>query len=888
MEISRLAELFTKNNLALIFYQITKAWGLWIEVYSSMVLKRLVTEPASFFSQFAEKPFEINIFRPVIQTEFLMQTNKQLELAYNFIRFTGQNVFLTGKAGTGKTTFLKNLKEHSPKRMIVVAPTGVAAINAGGVTIHSFFQLSFGPQVGNESEKNRQMRFTKQKISIIRSLDLLVIDEISMVRADVLDAIDRVMRRFKDKRKAFGGAQLLMIGDLQQLAPIVKREEWALLKSEYDTAYFFSSKALRETPYVSIELTQVFRQQDDRFISILNRVRDNVLDEATRNELNSRNRPDFKPGDEEGYITLCTHNAQAHRINNSKLKKLPADEKKFTARVEGNFPEYAFPTEYELHLKVGAQVMFVKNDPDPEKRFFNGKIGQITAFDGATIYVQCPGDEDEIEVSSLLWENIKYSIDKKTAEITEQVEGSFSQIPLKLAWAITIHKSQGLTFERAIIDAESSFAHGQVYVALSRCKTLEGMVLKTPIQKTSIITDETVDGFIHRVEENQPGEKELNEAKLAFQHELLSEMFRFNRMVYLVNATGKIMDENPGSFTDVFVQQFRAMRDGLKNELAEVGDKFQQQINRYLKKEPDADKNTELQQRLKKAAAYFCEKTTTILLEPLEQADWDIDNQAVKKQIHQRLAEIAEEAKTKQAAFEICREEFSVSEIMDARAKALVNTGTSKSKKKKARELESYTAIPHPELYNLLRSWRYGKSQELNQPAYMIFSQRSLVELVTYLPLRLAELKLINGLGKRKIDRFGEDIIDLIRAYCEENKINRAEIPLKENPKKEKKPKTDTKKVSFELFNAGKTVAEIAKERGLVETTISSHLAHFVKTGELDVLQFVTEDKLKKMVEYFKGSGDRNLGAAHGALGPDVSYGDLRMGLSYLESLEKN
>lgn len=817
-----------------------------------------------------------------------MQTNKQLELAYNFIQFTGKNIFLTGKAGTGKTTFLKNLKERSPKRMIVVAPTGVAAINAGGVTIHSFFQLSFGPQVDSESEKNRQMRFTKQKISIIRSLDLLVIDEISMVRADVLDAIDRVMRRFKDKSKAFGGAQLLMIGDLQQLAPIVKREEWALLKNEYDTAYFFSSKALRETPYVSIELTQVFRQQDDKFIAILNKIRENVLDEATRKELNSRYDPRFTPGEDEGYITLCTHNAQAHRINNSKLHQLPSEEKVFKARVEGNFPEYAFPTEFELHLKVGAQVMFVKNDPDPEKRFFNGKIGQITAFDESTIYVQCPGDEDEIEVSSLLWENIKYSIDKKTAEITEEVEGSFSQIPLKLAWAITIHKSQGLTFDRAIIDAASSFAHGQVYVALSRCKTLEGMVLKTPIQETSIITDETVDGFIHKVEENQPGEKELNEAKLAFQRELLTEMFRFNRMVYLVNSTGKIMDENPGSFTEVFVQQFRSMRDGIKNELAEVGDKFQQQIKRYLKNQPDVRKNTELQQRLKKAAAYFYGKTNAILLKPLEQADWDIDNRALKKQIHQRLGDIAEEAKTKQAAFEICSEEFSVSGIMDARAKALVNTGGSKSKKKKARELESYSTIPHPELYNLLRSWRYEKSQELNQPAYMIFSQKSLVELVTYLPLSLAELKLINGLGKRKIDRFGEDIIDLIGEYCEENEVNRSKIPLKENPKKEKKPKVDTKKVSFELFNAGKTLEEIAKERGLVETTISSHLAHFVKTGELDVLQFVTEEKLKKMVEFFKGTRDRNLGQAREALGPDFSYGDLRMGLSYLESLEKN
>ena len=489
-----------------------------------------------------------------------MQTNKQLELAFNFVQYTGQNIFLTGKAGTGKTTFLKSLKERSPKRMIVVAPTGVAAINAGGVTIHSFFQLSFAPQIGLENEQTRQMRFSKEKINIIRSLDLLVIDEISMVRADILDAIDKVMRRFKNGRKPFGGAQLLMIGDLQQLSPVVKRDEWDLLKTHYETAYFFSSKALKEIPYVSIELTHVFRQQDDKFISILNKVRDNILDKKAQDELNQRYDPGFIPGDEDGYITLCTHNIQAHRMNDSKLKELPSKERIFTAHVEGNFPEYSFPTDYELRLKIGAQVMFVKNDPDPEKRFFNGKIGQVTSIEDDVVFVQCPGEEEEIEVTSLLWENVKYTIDKETSEIKEELEGSFSQIPLKLAWAITIHKSQGLTFERAIIDAEASFAHGQVYVALSRCKTLEGLVLKTPIRGHSIISDETVGGFIQQVEENQPGETELNNAKLAFQREQLVELFRFYRMSYLINSITKTIEENRGSFTGLLIGHFQKMK----------------------------------------------------------------------------------------------------------------------------------------------------------------------------------------------------------------------------------------------------------------------------------------------------------------------------------------
>lgn len=354
-----------------------------------------------------------------------METNKQLDLAFNFVQYTGQNIFLTGKAGTGKTTFLKRLKEKSPKRMIVVAPTGVAAINAGGVTIHSFFQLSFGPQIGIENDFNNQNRYSKEKINIIRSLNLLVIDEISMVRADLLDAIDKVLRRFRNRNKPFGGVQMLMIGDLQQLSPIVKNDEWSLLKNEYDTVYFFSSKTLRQTSYVSIVLTHVFRQQDNQFISILNKVRDNKLDQKALDALNSRHLPNFKPRVDEGFITLCTHNVQAHRINETRLLQLKSKTQVFKATIEGNFPEYSYPTDYELKLKVDAQVMFVKNDPDPQKLFYNGKIGKITKIEKEIIYVLCPNEEDEIAVMPLQWDNIKYSIDTETAEIKETVEGSF-------------------------------------------------------------------------------------------------------------------------------------------------------------------------------------------------------------------------------------------------------------------------------------------------------------------------------------------------------------------------------------------------------------------------------------------------------------------------------
>jgi len=814
-----------------------------------------------------------------------MQTNNQLELAFNFVQYTGQNIFLTGKAGTGKTTFLKGLKDKSPKRMIVVAPTGVAAINAGGVTIHSFFQLSFAPQIGIEREQTGQMRFNREKINIIRSLDLLVIDEISMVRADILDAIDRVLRRFKNRNKPFGGAQVLMIGDLQQLAPVIKNEEWGLLKREYETVYFFSSKVLRETSFVSIELTHVFRQQDDLFISILNKVRDNKLDQEAVTILNKRHLPHFQPTDEEGYITLCTHNVQADRINDSKLRLISAKTQVFSAKVNGKFPDYSYPTDFELKLKVGAQVMFVKNDPSPEKLFYNGKIGKITDIDDDTVFVSCPGEEDEIEVSQLVWENIKYSIDETTAEINEEVEGSFSQIPLKLAWAITIHKSQGLTFEHAIIDAEASFAHGQVYVALSRCKTLEGMVLSTPISNRSIINDGTVSGFIQKVEENQPGEKELINAKLAYQHEMLIELFRFNLISYLVNSLNKLMQENTSAVPEILIEHFQKMQSLVSLELTEVAEKFQNQINQLIAVQPEVEQNNRLQERISKASGYFAEKVKTIVIDGLAKADLEVDNKTLRKQINNTASRLLEDAETKLAGFEVCKNGFNLKMLLDARAKAIIDTGKPSSKKPKAKEVLSPDNIPNPLLYSLLRSLRFEKATELGIPVYMVFSQKALIELVNYLPTDSYSLKLINGMGEKKIEQFGAEIIQIIQHYCNENNIEKGEIPLKEIPSKKKEPKPDTKNVSYELFKSGKTVGEIAKERGLTPNTIESHLAHYVGLGELDVKQFLYDEKLEKIVAYFKNTNNRSFGEAKLFFGDEVSYGEMRMALSYLESL---
>ena len=456
-----------------------------------------------------------------------MEENTELKLAWEFVEHTEQSIFLTGKAGTGKTTFLKMVKKHSGERLIVVAPTGVAAINAGGVTIHSFFQLPLSPFVPNATVRERY-NFGKEKRKIIRTLDMLIIDEISMVRSDLLDAIDAVLRRYRQHDRPFGGVQLLMIGDLQQLTPVVTPADEALLRPYYDTPYFFGSHTLQQTPYVTIQLQKVYRQQDETFLNILNHLRDNTLSPTDLQVLNNRYQPHFQPRQEEGYIRLTTHNNKADNYNDMRLEQLTAKAYHYMASIKGTFPEYSYPTSESLVFKVGAQVMFIKNDSSAEHLFYNGKIGHIIYLDDSHIEVLCPGDEHSIVVEKQTWENTTYKINEATKEIEPTVQGTFSQYPLRLAWAITIHKSQGLTFERAIIDAGSSFASGQVYVALSRCKTLEGLVLASPITAEAIINDQGVADYINRQdEEARKSIEQLPRLKDDYERFQLIELFQF-------------------------------------------------------------------------------------------------------------------------------------------------------------------------------------------------------------------------------------------------------------------------------------------------------------------------------------------------------------------------
>ncbi|MCG8564172.1 MAG: AAA family ATPase, partial [Desulfobacterales bacterium] len=486
--------------------------------------------------------------------EMRSSENRELALAEDFVRHTGAHVFLTGKAGTGKTTFLRNLEKTAAKRMIITAPTGVAAINAGGVTLHSFFQLPFGPFVpGGENYQRmarRMFRFSKEKKKIIKSLDLLVIDEISMVRADLLDAVDEVLRRHRRNDQPFGGVQLLMIGDLHQLSPVAKPQEWELLAPHYDSVYFFSSLALAKTQWVPIELKQIYRQSDPAFIEVLNQVRESRLDENALALLNGRCKPDFKPREGEGYITLTTHNRSADRVNGERLDGLDAPPAYFDAGITGDFPDQVQPAPARLCLKKGAQVMFLRNDPSPEKRYYNGKIGVVShVSDSDTspngeVWVDCPDQDTPIKVQAMEWENIQYKVDPETREIRQDVLGKFKQFPLKPAWAVTIHKSQGLTFDRAVIDAEAAFAHGQVYVALRRCKTLEGMVLLSPIPAQGMGTDPAVMDFDRAAQAQDVGSERLLRARHEFQQGLIQECFDFGLLGGRLSYLFRIVDQN--------------------------------------------------------------------------------------------------------------------------------------------------------------------------------------------------------------------------------------------------------------------------------------------------------------------------------------------------------
>ena len=800
--------------------------------------------------------------------------NEKLNLAHDFVLHTNRNVFLTGKAGTGKTTFLHQVKQLSAKRLAVVAPTGVAAINAGGVTIHSLFQLPFGPLVPGAVQREGR-KFNRDKIKLLRTLDLLVIDEISMVRADVLDGIDDVLRRYRGNGQPFGGVQLLLIGDMQQLPPVIRDEDWTLLRPHYDTGYFFGSRALRQTPYVSIELTHIYRQSDARFIRLLNAIREKTITREQLADLNQRHIPNFSPADDEGYITLSTHNTTAQDINSQKLKALTSKLHTFTASIENEFPANIYPTEAELSLKVGAQVMFIKNDISREKLYYNGKIGRVTAINDDGIYVKSQPDGELILVDRVSWENIRYTLDPATKEIKGEVIGTFTQFPLKLAWAITIHKSQGLTFEKAIIDASAAFAHGQVYVALSRCKTLDGLVLRTPIPSHSIKSEQTLEDFHEQVQLQIPTEQHLTDAKRTNQELLVQELFSFEQAHSFVYRCRRLVNEHAGSLPDELPPLLAQLADLLSTKARDVSRRFVQQLPTYFGNDHLPETNEPLQERIRKAGAYFQTLLGDELLPLLYRFPIDCDNKQVREAVLETLDELEKELFSKLRAFESVREGFGALAYLQARNRAELDFQPNR------RKIEPATTDDGPakgSLYSALMKWRNDMAGENDTSAYMILPQKTVVELARLRPTTTDELLAIKGFGKTKVKQIGSELVQIIQEYTTRSAPSaRAGISTKAPAEaKQKPPKIDTAAVTLALFQAGKSIEEIATERGFAVSTIEGHLARCILAGNLVVEAVLPADKIATIRTYLDANPTSGSAEVVASLGGAVTYADVR------------
>lgn len=705
--------------------------------------------------------------------EAALQINRELNLARRIVEETGTNLFLTGKAGTGKTTFLRHLSESTRKKMVILAPTGVAAINAGGMTLHSFFQLPFAPFVpgkGFIGEDKRFYRMSKEKRRLIAALDLIVIDEISMVRPDLLDGIDDMLRRMRGSNAPFGGIQLLLIGDIRQLAPVVRENEHRILRDIYPSNYFFDSIALKKSGFVTVELRTIYRQQDPRFINLLNAVRDG---KAGREELNILNRLCINPSDtdEDNTIRLTTHNSIADRINSLRLAVLPGYAETYNAIVQGKFPEYSYPADFTLTLKEGARVMFIKNDSGSERKFYNGMIGTVIELGEQTVTV-APDENPQspIEVGYVEWENNGYEIDEETKNVVQTIEGTFSQIPLRLAWAITIHKSQGLTFDRAIIDASKSFAPGQLYVALSRCRSLEGMRLESRLTPESVIIDTTVNNFIEISRRNAPDQESVKRMRDEYCRMLLAEVFNFYSLAGAFREFTRYVKEYVAPIYPRLFDNYRDAETIFTQKIESVGQRF---IRLYTSGNVDADTITDNQtliEKIRNGCRYFLEQ-----LEPvcnvLNDTPTDIDNTAYARRLDNAADILAFEMRIKKHILKgFLTEPFSPSAYMKLKTNAVI-AATAPTKPLKSRT----------------------KKNTLN-----------------------------SNTTSRQVGRNGKEPGARKKAIG------------KEMPKL-KKPKGYSVYETLSIYKETGSLEAVAKQRNLRESTVVGHLVELINKGELEI-----------------------------------------------------
>ena len=696
-----------------------------------------------------------------------MEKDEIFETAERYVKFTGRSIFLTGRAGTGKTTFLKYIAETTSKRFVVLAPTGVAAINASGTTIHSFFQLPLCPYLPDVKEliteyqtpeKYRSLR--KERVKIIRTLDLLIIDEISMVRADLLDAVDMTLRRYRRNDKPFGGVQLLMIGDVHQLSPVVKENERQYISQVYQSPYFFHSKALQKLDYITIELQKVHRQKDADFLEILNAVRENKVTFDILRKLNSRV---GKIDKNDEVIRLTTHNLQADSINNTELAELPGEPAVFEASIEGDFPSNSYPAEEFLNLKKGARVMFIRNDSDG--RYYNGKMGKVTEIlaDGRVTVEDTEGQD--IDVEPVEWENIQYVLDEETSKIVPDVVSKFRQLPLRVAWAVTIHKSQGLTFDNVIIDAGAAFAFGQVYVALSRCRTLEGITLESPIGISSIYQDVNISEFNDRRPPLSEVRSSLGKEEIHHRFDVLRELFSLediskNFSIYKKNWKGGFESLYPAEYTNILKYHSAII------ELKKTGENFGKQLTRIESTRTDDD--SFLKERLTKASGYFLPSLDEIREFCLRAYELETDNKETRK----RMNESADEVLTSleilcRSMRSILDDSFTIEGYGKIRTECTLEerSSTRKKQQKKLRRLEGESTTVNEKLRDMLQEWRSGRFKRDNVPAYTIMHQSTLIEIASRIPKTREELLSIKGFGKAKFDKYGKEILEITSGF---------------------------------------------------------------------------------------------------------------------------
>jgi len=758
-----------------------------------------------------------------------LQSNPTAAFVEQFINQTSQSIFLTGKAGTGKTTLLRKIMASTHKNAVIVAPTGIAALNAGGVTIHSFFQLPFAgfiPEFGAQPAFSESVKFeTKQtllrhftmnktRLKMIRNIDLLIIDEVSMLRADLLDAIDWTLRNIRRAHEPFGNVQVLFIGDLLQLPPVVKQEEWQILRNHYQGIFFFHAKVLQETQPLYIELSKIYRQQDQDFIQLLNQLRNNQMSSEDLQILNQYVRPDFDANKEEGYITLSTHNAKADQINAIALEALPEKLWSYAAEITGDYPKHLYPLEPTLELKLGAQVMFIKNDLSLEKNYFNGKMGKIKALSSDEILVEFPEEKKTINVEKFEWSNIRYELNAATGEVEEKTIGTFVHYPLKLAWAITVHKSQGLTFDKAVLDVSEVFAPGQAYVALSRLRTLSGLVLTQPMRMNGLSNDQQVMAYSqHKADENTlPKVLEahtkhylLQTLKQAFDWYELRSQWSQHEASY--QALGAKSEKNKN-------KSWMALQNQVVQATKEPAEKFIRQLEGLFTK-PHFDR-VFLKERVDAAYHYFFAQLDGVLLSNLR-----------------KIAELSRVRKTK-----------SYAEELEALDDILTETIL---KLKKVRLLVS--AVAEGEAITKDRIWN-NDLQQYKLSKIAIVRQ---------------ELKQVPSL----LDDPDAEEVSFLKST--------------KKLAKEQKVKKSTQEKTLELLEAGKEVSEIARERQLSVQTINSHFAYLIRSGQIELTDVMSPKRISELEQLFEGFEGNSLNPLKEKLGSKATWDELKLYQAWMQ-----